>query len=206
MRRVRVALTGATGALGKLLLPELQQSGEFDLLAGWHRQPPTNDHIRWTPFDLARPEPFLEKAMTACDSLVFLHLACTISNRYREVLDIDCRGAQRIIDALDSNSVSTWVVFASSIEATETSPYGQGKAYVEQVLHERKRPGLHPTSVRIPVVGRRSRVPDAMPPEEFAGAFFRRTAFWENLKKMKMGCLPDMPSTRLYLVGHESGG
>ncbi len=202
MRLVRVALTGATGTLGKLLLPELQQSPEFDLLAGWHLRPPTPDSVRWTPFDLASPEPFLEKALAACDSLVLLHFACTVSNRYREVLSIDCHGAERIIDSLDSSSVSAWVIFASSIEATETSPYGMGKGYIEQVLHDRERPDFRLTSVRLPVVGRRSRVPDAMAPQEFAEAFFRCTAFWENIERIKNGCPPDLQSGQLYLEGH----
>ena len=89
--------------------------------------------------------------------------------------------------ALATRKVVTWLIYASSVEAVEGTPYGTGKAFAEATFNRGAGPVLTVTNVRIPVVGRRSRVPDAMPPSHFASSFITATALRENVELLRSG-------------------
>jgi nucleoside-diphosphate-sugar epimerase len=207
-----VLLTGATGRLGKLLLPQLVQgwSGGTDLYAAWHRRAPEDasvgHRLKWLRFDLERADAVINLLPTD-KPLAVLHLACSMSNVMRTVLRTDCFGTTRFLAALKERmSAPVWFVHASSIDAERNDlNYGLGKSYVENSLVSAASPRFTPCIVRLPAVEGPGFERWHVDAGNFPGMFLERIKFEESISALQQGRPPHGTPEPIYLLNESAG-
>jgi nucleoside-diphosphate-sugar epimerase len=210
--RACVLLTGATGRLGKLLLPDLIQRciGGADLYAAWHRRAPENAVLgrvpQWLRFDLARSDAVVN-LLPAGRPLVVLHFACSMSNVMRTVLRTDCFGTDCFITAL-KNRIATpvWFVHASSIDAERNDlNYGLGKSYVENCLFAASGLRFTVCVVRMPAIEGPGFDRWHVDARDFARLFLQRIGFENALAVIENGGAVQATSEPIYLLNETAG-
>lgn len=143
----RVALTGATGFVGGVVLDQLLKQG-FQVSALTRRAQPARAGVTWVSGDLT-DEAALEALVTGADAVI--HVAGLIKARRRaDFFDINKGGTSRLIAALGGRPAR--FIHLSSVAAREPalSGYAASKAAAEVVVTAA--PGLDWTILRAPAV------------------------------------------------------
>lgn len=144
-----VALTGATGFVGRAALDELTRQG-YNIRALTRRhQPAGRQNISWIPGDLS-DEAGLEELVSGADAVI--HIAGLIKARSRRAFfETNEAGTRRLLAAIERvrRGNPFRFVHVSSLSAREPhlSAYAASKAASEQVLHDAKQ-GLDWTVLR----------------------------------------------------------
>jgi len=130
-----IFVTGATGFLGRRLLPRL---ADFDRVVCLARCPPADTpqkNIEWLPGDLGDPA-HLPDALRGCDAV--LHLAAlTGKARAEEYARVNVGGTQALLDAARSAGVPRFLHVSSvAVKFPDKSgyPYGQSKETAENLV------------------------------------------------------------------------
>lgn len=143
----RVALTGATGFVGRVVLDELLKRG-YRVSALARREQPFRDGVTWIAGSLT-DELALRALVTDADAIV--HVAGLIKARRRaDFFDINKGGTAKLIAALGGRPMR--FIHLSSLAAREPalSSYAASKAAAEVLV--RAAPGLDWTILRPPAV------------------------------------------------------
>jgi nucleoside-diphosphate-sugar epimerase len=131
---LRIAVTGATGFVGKSLLPLLMAAGQR--LSVLVRNPTVGqfaDDIRMVTGDLQNVSALLDLTQ---NTDVVLHIAGVVSAvRRADFMTANCEGTVALAKAAKANGVKRFV-YVSSLAAREPSltAYGESKAAAEQAL------------------------------------------------------------------------
>jgi nucleoside-diphosphate-sugar epimerase len=166
-RRVRVAVTGATGNVGSVLLPALARFAEVDEIVGVARHIPswTVPKVRWHAARVERDT--LVGAFDGADVVVHLAWIIQPSRDTERQRIVNVIGTQRVLEAAAAAGVGA-IVHASSVGTYSPAPrdhlvdeswptdgtarlaYSWQKAYVERLLDrfERDRPSTRVVRMR----------------------------------------------------------
>jgi nucleoside-diphosphate-sugar epimerase len=128
----RLFLTGATGGLGRKLLPALLESGcEVSALCrGPAARLPAG--VRLVAGDLLASATY-EEALSGIDTV--LHLAAvTHTNRTRDYFRVNTEGTRLLLEAAERRAVSRFVFVSTRAVAEEGGPYCRSKKLAEDLV------------------------------------------------------------------------
>ncbi len=131
---LHIAITGATGFVGKALIPHLIKAGHtLSLLVRNPTATSVPDTVRVIQGRLKDDEALHELTQ---DSNVVLHVAGVVSAAHRsDFMTVNCNGTVALAKAAKTNGVKRFV-YVSSLAAREPglAAYGESKAAAEQAL------------------------------------------------------------------------
>ena len=143
----RVALTGATGFIGRNLLTVLDKSG-YPTRA-LTRQPRTDSgSVTWTNGDLNN-QPALDELVKGCTSVI--HCAGAVrGNSLEEFLEVNLRGTGNLLAAINKLATAPRFLLISSIAARypDYSWYARSKSMAEALLMSDRYAGISRTIYR----------------------------------------------------------
>lgn len=144
-----IALTGATGFIGKHILDELIKRG--DTVRALTRRPqPERAGVEWVLGDL-QDQQALNSLVTTAQAVI--HCAGSVKAPSREAfIDANARAVSRVLDAIRKNGCKAKLVHISSMAAREPelSHYALSKAAAEAILQRTS--DVEWTAVRPPAV------------------------------------------------------
>ena len=132
-KRIRVALTGATGFSGSFILPQLLAAG-FDVVALARKPEVLSGKCKNVVAGDLSNEAALAKLVEGCDVVMHVGGATSAKSR-KEFFDVNLEGTMRLFAAAKRAHVPRFV-YVSSLTAREPSlsDYGASKAAAEQFL------------------------------------------------------------------------
>lgn len=135
MNRKLIFITGASGALGRYLVPRLKERG-FDLHLLYHRTLPegSKESIEYSSGDLLNPESYRE---TLRRTSTVLHLGgVTYSHHPREYWDTNVLGTQALIHACEQAGVERFIHISTSAISEAGGAYSQSKREAERFVSQ----------------------------------------------------------------------
>jgi nucleoside-diphosphate-sugar epimerase len=127
--QVRILVTGATGALGRWVLDELTSEGGHEVVAVWHRTPPTMQHplVRWMKSDLSSPDLLVAASGLPVDGVA--HLASMVSSACDRdpygALNVNVAGTASVLQASVQLGARRCVILSSKAVYGNSVPDGE---------------------------------------------------------------------------------
>lgn len=137
--KLRVAITGAGGFLGRALARQLLEAGTE--VQAFSRRDPGLPGVTWHAYDLAEP---VSAALAACD--VIVHAAFAMGRTGPALETLNREAAKRVLAIAREHQRHLVFISSMSAHADALSSYGRAKYAIEQTLDSSReaivRPGL----------------------------------------------------------------
>ncbi|MFQ5716633.1 MAG: NAD-dependent epimerase/dehydratase family protein [Nitrospinales bacterium] len=134
---MKILCTGATGGLGRSLVPRLVEQERLRVKALAHRSPLTLDGCEEATGDLNNPES-LERVTVDIDTVVHL-AALTHTNRRDDYFRVNLEGTRNLLKASVKNGVRRFVYVSSRTAHPKGGGYSESKFQAEELV---KKSGL----------------------------------------------------------------
>ena len=140
-----IFVTGATGYLGRNLIPKLKEYFEVKCLVRKTRHRDEIKNCEIVHGDI-RDKAFLEQALKNID--VVIHLAAITNTLDESIEDVNVNGTKNLIEACKKNKMDRFIFISSTAATKANDPYGKTKKQAEDIIIKSKlkytilRPGV----------------------------------------------------------------